>query len=208
MLEVLLRFRNPVGIISKNQLILRDLDILQELAKLNLVSVMISITSLDESLRQKLEPRTATAANRLKVIETLSANGIPAGVMTAPLIPGLNSHEVPAIIQKAADAGALGAGMTILRLNDAVADIFADWLEKNFPDRKEKVLNQVAECHGGKVNDSRFGTRMRGEGKIAEGIVQLFKNSKNRFLAGRKFPEYDFTAFRRPPENGQLAIDF
>ena len=206
MLEVLLKYKNPVGIISKNQLILRDIDLLKQLAELNLVHVMISITSLDESLRLKLEPRTATAKNRLKVVETLNANGIPAGVMVAPIIPGLNSHEIPAIVEAAANAGARGAGMTIVRLNDSVATIFTDWIRKAFPDRAEKVLNAIAACHGGQLNDSRFGKRMKGEGNEAEMINKLFKSSVKRFLDGRVFPEYDLTVFHRPPLGGQMEL--
>ena len=206
LLEVALKFRNPLGIISKNQLILRDLDLLKQMAELNLVHVMISITSLDEELRLKLEPRTATALNRLKVVETLNNNGIPAGVMVAPVIPGLNSHEIPAIIEAAANAGARGVGMTIVRLNDAVATIFTDWIYKAYPDRAEKILNQIKSCHGGQLNDSRFGTRMKGQGKEAEMIHQLFKSSKNRFLSGRSFPELDLTLFCRPSTSGQLEL--
>lgn len=205
MLEVCLKYRNPVGMITKNQLILRDLDLLKEMAAMNLVHVMVSITSLEEELRLKLEPRTATAANRLKVVETLNKNNIPAGVMVAPIIPGLNSHEIPAIIEAAANAGARGAGYTIVRLNDSIAEIFKDWIYKAYPDRAEKVLNQIAACHDGKLNDSRFGVRMKGTGKEAEMIKQLFKNSVKRFLEGRNFPEYDLTKFRRPVE-GQLSM--
>ena len=206
MLEVALEFRNPVGLISKNQLILRDLDILKEMAGLNLVHVMISITSLDESLRLKLEPRTATAKNRLKVVETLSKNNIPAGVMVAPIIPGLNSHEIPAIVEAAADAGALEAGMTIVRLNDAVGEIFTDWIHKAYPDKANKVLNQIRECHGGQLNDSRFGVRMKGEGNVAEMIGKLFKNSVKKFFGDRKFPEYDLSLFKRPAVDGQMEL--
>jgi DNA repair photolyase len=205
-LQVALDFRNPVSMISKNQLILRDLDILKPLAEMNLVHVMISITSLDESVRQKLEPRTATAKNRLKVVETLNKNGIPAGVMVAPIIPGLTSHEVPSIIEAAANAGARGAGMTIVRLNDAVGEIFTDWIHKAYPDKANKVLNQIRQCHGGTLNDSRFGVRMKGEGNVAEMIGKLFKNSVARFLTGRSFPEYDLSLFRRPAEHGQMEL--
>ena len=205
-LEVALKFRNPVGIISKNQLILRDLDLLKKLAELNLVHVMISITSLEESLRLSMEPRTATAKNRLKVVQILNANDIPTGVMVAPIIPGLNSHEIPAIVEAASDAGARGAGMTIVRLNDAVATIFHDWIYKAYPDRAEKVLNQIAACHGGQLNDSRFGARMKGQGNEAEMINKLFKNSVKRFLSGRFFPEYDLTVFHRPATDGQLDL--
>jgi len=206
MLEVALKFGNPVGMITKNQLILRDLDLLKQLAEKNLVHVMVSINSLDESLRQKMEPRTATAMNRMKVIETLNANGIPSGVMVAPIIPGLNSHEIPSVVETAANAGARGAGMTIVRLNGDVASIFSNWIHQVFPDRAEKVLSQIAECHGGQLNDSRFGKRMRGEGNVAEMIHQLFKNSVKKYLSGRSFPEYDLSLFKRPPENGQLEL--
>src|SRR5207244_1306737 len=114
-------------------------------------------------------------ANRFKVVESLNANGVPCGVMTAPIIPGLNSHEIPHLIKKAADCGAVGAGYTIVRLNGAIGQIFTDWINKTFPDKADKVLHQIAEAHGGQLNDSRFGVRMRGEGKIAESIKQLFK---------------------------------
>ncbi|MBI2270747.1 MAG: PA0069 family radical SAM protein [Bacteroidetes bacterium] len=134
MLEVLLEFRHPVGMITKNTLILRDIDLLGELAKLRLVHVMVSITSLNEELRLAMEPRTTTAKQRLKVIEELSKAGIPAGVMTAPIIPGLNSHEMPAIIEAAADHGAVNAGYTMVRLNGSIGTIFKDWIYKSFPD--------------------------------------------------------------------------
>jgi DNA repair photolyase len=206
MLEVLLKFRHPVGMITKNSLILRDIDIFQELAKLNLVHVMVSITSLREELRLKMEPRTATAKNRLKVIEQLSKAGIPVGVMTAPIIPGLNSDEIPQLIEAAANHGAHTAGYTIVRLNGSVKEIFTDWLHKNFPDRAEKVLHQIQEVHGGQVNDSRFGTRMRGEGNISQSINQLFKMAVKKHLSGRDKFEFDLTAFRRPGEVQQLEL--
>jgi DNA repair photolyase len=208
LLEVFLECRHPVGIITKNGLILRDLDILGEMAKMNLVHVMISITTLDESLRLLMEPRTSTAQNRLRVVRALTDAGVPTGVMTAPIIPGLNSDEIPALVEQATAHGALAAGYTILRLNGSVKDIFHDWLYKNFPDAADKVWNQVSECHGGQVNDSRSGTRMRGEGKIAESIRQLFHLSVKKHLAGRKFPDYDYSGFRKPSSNGQLLLDF
>ena len=126
--------------------------------------------------------------------------------MVAPIIPGLNSHEIPDIIKAAADVGARGAGMTIVRLNDAVATIFTDWVNKAYPDRAEKILNQIAAAHGGQLNDSRPGLRMKGQGKEAESIGQLFKNSVKRFLTDRSFPEYDLSLFRRPPADGQLEL--
>lgn len=207
LLEVALKFRNPVGIITKNKLVLRDLDLLKELASLNLVHVYLSITSLDEKIRRVLEPRTVTGRQRLETVRRLSEAGIPAGVMVAPIIPGINAPEIPTIIEAAAAAGALNAGMTIVRLNDAVADVFKSWLHEHFPDRAEKVLNQIAECHGGSLSDSRFGTRMSGEGNIAESIKQLFRQSVRRHLAGRSVPAYDLSAFRIPEERMQLRLD-
>jgi DNA repair photolyase len=205
MLQVLLKYKNPVGIITKNSLILRDIDLLQELAASDLVHVNVSITSLDESLRLKLEPRTASLNNRLKVVENLSSRGIPVNVMVAPVIPALNSHEIPDIIKAAANAGAVSAAYTIVRLNGAIKDIFTDWVEKTFPERAKKILHQIADCHGGKLNDSRFGKRMRGEGNIAEVIKDLFISSRNKYMAGREMKEYNLSAFSRP-ESGQLKL--
>jgi DNA repair photolyase len=205
MLKVFLKYKHPVGIITKNSLILRDIDLLQELAASDLVHVNVSITSLDESLRQKLEPRTASLNNRLKVVENLSARGIPVNIMVAPVIPALNSHEIPDIIKAAANCGALSAGYTIVRLNGAIKDIFTDWVEKAFPERAKKILHQIADCHGGKLNDSRFGKRMRGEGNIAEVIKDLFISSRNKYMAGREMKEYNLSAFCRPG-NGQLKL--
>ncbi len=206
LLEVLLKFRHPAGMITKNSLILRDTDILQEMAKLKLVHVMVSITSLREELRLKMEPRTATAKNRLKVIEQLNKAGISTGVMTAPIIPGLNSSEIPELIKAAADHGADSAGFTLVRLNGALGSIFTDWIHKNFPDAADKVLNHIKSVHGGQLNDSRYGTRMSGEGKIAASISQLFKMAVKKYLQGRDKFEFDLTAFRRPGEVQQLEL--
>jgi len=195
LLQIFLRYKNPVSIITKNNVILRDLDILSELGKMNLVHVNVSITSLNEQLRQKLEPRTVTASGRLGVIQKLTEKGIPVRVMAAPIIPGLNSSEVPAIIKAAADRGALSAGFTIVRLNGSIAEIFSDWIHKAFPDRAEKVLNMIKACHDGKLNDSDFGRRMSGDGSIAESIHQMFRMAMNRFMAGREMPEFDYTLF-------------
>jgi DNA repair photolyase len=206
LLEVMLEYKNPVGIITKNSLILRDLDLLTELAKHGLVHVMVSITSLREELRLLMEPRTATAKKRLLVIETLSKSGIPAGVMTAPIIPGLNSDEIPAIIKEVADRGGVTAGYTIVRLNGEIKNIFHDWLYKNMPDAADKVWNQIKACHGGQVNDSRWGKRMSGDGKVAESIKQLFTMAKKKYMQGRSMPEYNFDAFKRPPLRGQMEL--
>lgn len=195
LLEIFLKYRNPVSIITKNNVILRDLDILTEMATMGLVHVNLSITSLDEQLRQKLEPRTVTATGRLAVIQKLTENGIPVRVMAAPIIPGLNSNEVPAIIKAAAGRGALSAGFTIVRLNGSIAEIFTDWIYKSFPDRAEKVLNMIKECHDGKLNDSDFGRRMSGEGNVAQSIHQLFKMACNRFLTDKEMPPLNYDLF-------------
>ena len=208
LLKVFLDFQHPVGIITKNSLILRDLDILSELAKNNLAHVMVSITSMREDLRLAMEPRTATTKNRLNVIRHLTENGIPSGVMTAPIIPGLNSDEIPDLIKAAADAGAVAAGFTMVRLNGSVKAIFHDWLYKNFPDAADKIWNQIKESHGGQVNDNRFGARMRGEGQLAESIRQLFKLSVKKNMEGRSFPEYDFSLFRIPGSSTQLELNW
>ena len=163
MLEILWRYRHPVGLITKNALINRDIDILTDLAKESLVHVAISITSFDEEVRRRLEPRTSSGAKRIQVVEKLSNAGIPVTVMFAPIIPSINDREVFDIAKASADAGAVRMHHTIVRLNGAVAEIFQDWLRKNYPDRYDRVIHQIESCHGGKLNDSRFGTRMRGK---------------------------------------------
>jgi DNA repair photolyase len=202
-LKVFAQYRHPLGMITKNSLILRDVDILSDLAKDNLVHVFISITSLNEDLRRVMEPRTASAMKRLKTVEGLSKAGVPVGIMTAPIIPGLNHHEIPEIIKAAADHGALTAGMTIVRLNGSIGKIFEDWLRKNFPDRFDKVWNQICDMHGGSVNDSQFGRRMSGEGNFADVIHQLFDVSKKKYFAGRTMPAIDLTKFRK---GGTLSL--
>jgi DNA repair photolyase len=206
MLQLFLQYRNPVSIITKNNVILRDLDILSELGKMNLVHVNVSLNSLNEKLRQKLEPRTVTATGRLGVIQKLSENGVPVRLMAAPIIPGLNSDEIPDVVKAAADRGALGAGFTIVRLNGSIAEIFTDWIHKAFPDRAEKVLNMIKACHDGKLNDSEFGRRMGGDGKIAESIHQLFRMAVNRFMAGRQMPDFDYSLF--VPKGGRQTSLF
>ncbi|MCA4898940.1 MAG: PA0069 family radical SAM protein [Bacteroidota bacterium] len=203
MLKVLANYRHPVSIISKNSLVLRDLDLLQDLAADNLVHVYISITTLDEELRRAMEPRTASSIKRLKTVEALAKANVPVGIMNAPIIPGLNHHEIPEVLKAAADHGALNAGMTVVRLNGSIGKIFEDWLRKNFPDRFEKVWNQICSMHGGNVNDSNFGRRMSGEGNVADAIHQLFKASKKKYFAGKTMPVYDLTKFRK---GGSLSL--
>ncbi|MFA6152861.1 MAG: PA0069 family radical SAM protein [Chitinophagaceae bacterium] len=197
MLEICLQYRNPVGILSKNALILRDMDIIQELAKLNLVRVFSSITSLDEKLRLKLEPRTATYKSRLKVVEMMAKNGVPTGIMNAPIIPGLNDDHMHDVLKAASEAGAQWAGYTVVRLNGAIGPIFEDWLRKAFPERAEKVWNLISSCHQGKVNDSRTGTRMAGDGRIAELIRTQFMLYCRKFGLNEKKHEWNLSSFRR-----------
>ncbi len=197
MLLVLLKYKHPVGIITKNGLIQRDIDILKDLARDRLVHVMISITTLNESLRRQMEPRTASAIKRLQTIEALTKEGIPVGIMNSPIIPGLNHHEIPDILKAAADHGALTCGMTVVRLNGSVSKVFKDWLRKNFPDRFEKVWNQISDLHGGNVNDSIFGRRMSGEGNIAIAIQQLYRVAQKKYFVGKSMPPMDLTKFRK-----------
>lgn len=205
-LEVCLKFKHPVGIITKNALVLRDLDLLTEMAKNNLVHVMVSITGTDENIRMKLEPRTATYKNRFKVLEVLSQNKIPSGIMIAPIIPGINNHEIPNVMELASNAGASSAGFTMVRLNGAVGPIFKDWLVKNFPDRADKVWHQICDAHGGDVNDSRFGVRMRGEGHMAQSIKQLFNLSRLRFMGNKNDFEFNVNDFNYRAGDSQLSL--
>jgi DNA repair photolyase len=198
LLQIALDYRQPIGMITKNALVLRDLDILQEMARLKLCMVYVSINSLNEDLRLKMEPRTATAKQRLKVVEELSKAGIPVGVMVAPLIPGLSDHEVPKILKAVADSGAQRVGYTVVRLNGAIGGIFKDWLQKNYPDRFEKVWHMIQSCHGGLVNDSRFGNRMRGDGNIAQLINDSFKLHCRINKLNTVRPELDSSQFRIP----------
>ncbi len=203
-LEVLARFRNPVAIITKNQLVTRDLDLLGELAEHQAAAVNISVTSLDPKLQRVLEPRTSTPRARLEAIAQLRKAGVPVGVMVAPIIPGLTDHEAPAILQACAEAGAQFAGYIVVRLPYAVAPLFERWLEEHFPDRKEKVLGRIRHLRGGeRLNDPRFKSRMRGEGIFAEQIRALFEAGCKRAGIGAR-PSLSTAAFRRP--NEQLSL--
>jgi DNA repair photolyase len=205
LLEVCLEYRNPVGILTKNALVLRDIDLLKELASMDLVRVFTSITSLDEDLRQKMEPRTASYRNRLKVVETMAKEGIPVGIMNAPIIPGLTDHQMPEVLKASADAGAKWAGYTIVRLNGALGPLFRDWLYKAYPDRADKVWEAICECHGGTVNDNRWGNRMVGEGKFAEMIKQQFKIFCKKYGLNQDELQFNTSLFRRV-KNGQLPL--
>ena len=204
LLEVCNEFNQPVGILTKNSWIIKDKDILQEMAKKNLVSAMVSITTFNEELRRVMEPRTATAKQRLKVIEELSNEGIRTGVMLGPMIPGLNDHEMQRIMKEASEAGARSAAYTFVRLNGAVKFLFHDWLYKNFPDRADKVWHLIEASHNGKVNDSRWGVRMRGEGNIADLINQQYKKYGKMYHLNEDRWKLNTTDFRRPGEQGKL----
>ena len=180
-LEVCLKYRNPVSVITKNALILRDLDILKKLAEINLTSVTISITSLNRELTGILEPRTSRPELRLKTIEELSKNNIPVSVNLAPVIPGLNDEEIPAILKKAAEKGASGAGHIMLRLPYANKDLFIDWLNKYYPARADKILGRIKSVRKGKLNSTEWGKRFTGEGEIADAINRLFYLSRDKY---------------------------
>lgn len=204
MLEVCNEFNQPVGILTKNSWIIRDKDILQELAKKRLVSAMVSVTSFNEDLRRVMEPRTTTAKQRLKVIEELSNAGIHMGIMMGPMIPGLNEHEMQRIMKAGKDHGAKFTAYTFIRLNGAIKFLFHDWLYKNFPDRADKVWHLIENSHDGKVNDTRWGVRMRGEGSIAEMVAQQYKKYGKLYGMNEERWELDTTRFVRPGQQGSL----
>lgn len=195
LLQVCLDYRHPVNILTKNALVLRDFDILVPMAEQNLVSVSLSIPTINEELRRKMEPRTSSAMNKLKAIEVLSENKIPVHVMVAPIIPGLNSDEPLNILKSISDAGALGFGYTLVRLNDTVEPVFVNWIETHFPDRAQKVLNLIRSMRGGKLGDKRYFERQRGEGNIAEMIHTTFKIGRKKFFDGKEFPKLSTTGF-------------
>ncbi len=206
-LEVALEARQPIGIVTKNALVLRDLDLLREMARLNFVHVHLSVTSLDEELARAMEPRTSRPAARLRAIATLTAAGVPASAMIAPIIPGLNDSEIPALLAAAADAGAIKAGYILVRLPLAVSPIFTDWLARTQPTRAARVESLIRATRGGKLNSSQFGERMRGSGLIAEQIEQTFRLFARKHDLDRAMPELDYTQFRPPvTKSGQLRL--
>ena len=196
-LEVMAEFRNPVAIITKSHTVTRDIDLIGELASHGAALVMLSITTLDDDLAGVMEPRASRPQRRLDAVRALTDAGIPVGVMVAPIIPGLTDHEVPAILKAAAEAGAVTAGRTVVRLPYGVKDLFTDWLTAHFPDRKDKVLNRVRAMRDGKLNDPNFGSRMSGEGPFAESIHQMFELHRRK-LGLTKEVELSTEAFRRP----------
>jgi DNA repair photolyase len=198
-LEVLAKFRNPVGILTKNRLVTRDIDILAELARDHCAVVNLSVTSLDPKLQRIMEPRTSTPAARLDAVAQLRAAGIPVGVMVAPVIPGINDYEIPAIVAACAKAGAQFAGHVLLRLPWAIRPLFEHWLDEHFSERKAKVLDRLRASRGGKLYDSRWRKRQTGEGIFAEQISNMFEVACRRAGFGER-PKLSIAAFRRPNE--------
>jgi DNA repair photolyase len=198
LLEVFLRYQHPVGIITKNSLVLRDLDLLEALAEQGLVRVLVSLTSLREGLRRRLEPRTASGKRRLQVMSALKEAGVPVQAMLAPIIPALNDVELADLVEHAAAAGAENVHMQVLRLNGPVEEVFSEWLEAHYPKRKQAVLRGVRALHGGKLGNSRFGERMRGKGPEAEALRQWFRILKRKHFGDPDPDPLRCDAFRRP----------
>lgn len=199
-LEVLVRFRNPVVIITKNYMVTRDIAILKELAEYEAIHVTLSVTTLDAELSRTMEPRASQPRLRLKAIEELASAGIPVSVNVAPVIPGLTDHEIPAILKSAAEAGARSAHYVMLRLPHSVKDLFAQWLTEHYPMRKTKVLNRIKEVRGGKLYESQFGARMSGEGVYAQHIEQIFVRTQKAYNLNTRSWRLSAKHFRREPD--------
>lgn len=204
-LHVFHEFRNPVGIVTKSALVARDRDLLGELARFHAAAVYVSVTTLDAELARKMEPRAATPAARLRAVRELTDAGVPVGVLVAPVIPGLTDHEAPAILEASAAAGALSAGYVLLRLPFAVKDLFVSWLEQHYPRRKERVLSRLRDLRGGKLYDSQWGVRMRGEGEWAEVFGAMFELHRRRVGLADEGPELSAAHFANGrPRQGEL----
>ena len=194
-LEVCLAYRHPVSILSKNALVLRDLDLFIKMNELNLISVALSIPTMNEDLRRKMEPRTSSAIKKLEALKILKENNIPTGAMIAPIIPGLNSDETLKIIKKISETGADWFGYTLIRLNDTVEPVFVKWLETSFPDRKDKVISLIKQMRGGKLGEKRYFERYKGEGSIAEMIHKTIEIGRNKYFRDRKMVELSAAHF-------------
>lgn len=205
LLEVFWEFRHPVGVITKNSLIERDVDILQKLASENLVRVTLSLTTLDEDVKRILEPRTSSVRHVLRTIKELSNAGIGVNVNMAPIIPAINDHEIFELVRTVSEAGASSVNYTIVRLNGQLAPIFEDWIMKNMPDRANKVLNRIRAMHGGKLNDSQYGRRMGGEGEWAELIKRQFAMARLKFLQGKSLPKLNYDLYEQY-RGGQMKL--
>ena len=205
LLHIFLKYKYPVGIITKNTMVLRDLDILSQLSELNLVHIYLSINTLDEDLRRKMEPRTSSVKKRLYTLKTLTEHNIPTSVMMAPLIPGLNSHEIISLCKEVSEQGARYVSYTLVRLNGKTEIVFRDWLKDAYPDRASRVWKQIEAAHGGRVGDSRFGTRMKGEGTFATAIAQQFTVARNRFFPNYEPFQFNTQLFRNQQTN-QISL--
>lgn len=206
-LEVLHEFKNPVFIITKNFLVTRDVDILSQMAAEGLAGVCVSVTTLDEKLARVMEPRTSPPQQRLKAIKILSEAGVPVTVNVAPVVPGLTDHEMPRILEAAAEAGAVSAGYVMLRLPHSVKDLFSEWLETHRPERKEKVLNAIRDVREGKLYNADFETRMRGTGPRADYIEEMFRMFKQKYFSDRKYSSLRKDLFTRPaPVKDQFSF--
>jgi DNA repair photolyase len=204
LLKVCLKYRNAVTIVTKNELVLRDIDILQDMTKLNLISVCFSIITLNRALARKMEPRTSSPERRLETIEKLTEKKIPAGVNIAPVIPGLTDQEIPTILKKASSYGAVFAGHSMLRLPYAVKDLFLEWLKKELPGKESKIVNKIREMRDGKLNESEFGVRFSGKGELAETIHSLFEISCRKYGLNQESVKLRADLFRIP--SNQLEI--
>jgi len=202
-LEVALEARQPVGIITKNALVVRDIDLLREMAQLRIVSVSLSITTLDEELARRMEPRTSSPSARLRTISELAAAGVPTRVMTAPIIPGLNDSEIPQLLKAASEAGAEAAGFVLLRLSGSVRPVFLEWLSQSEPTRAARVESHIRQTRGGKLNDTQFGSRTRGSGVLAEQIAQTFRTFARRYGLDGPLAPFDTSQFRPPRMAGE-----
>lgn len=200
---VLARFQHPFSIITKSALIARDIDLMAPMAKLNLVRAAVSITTLDRRLARSMEPRAATPERRLWAVRQLTQAGIPVSVLFAPVIPGLNDHEMEAVLERAAQAGATGAGYVALRLPLEIKDLFREWLASDHPDRAKKVMSLVRQMRGGQDYDARWRTRMKGEGPLAELMAVRFEAARRRYGLAERWPPLDLAPFRRPGEGAQ-----
>ena len=206
-LEVMNRFNQPTGIVTKNALVARDIDILGPMAERQLATVHLSVTSLDPQLARNMEPRASAPHRRLAAIKALSSAGIPTGVMTAPLIPGLNDSELEDLLAAAWDAGARRAGYTLLRMPYEIKDLFAEWIQAYYPMKAKHVLNLIKETHGGRLNDPRWGSRMRGEGPYAELVRSRFELACRKIGFNKTRYHLDTTKFAPPPKEGdQLRL--
>lgn len=207
LLEVLLEYRHPVSLLTKSDAILRDVDLLAELARHQLVQVRVSLTTLDDELKRRLEPRTASGRGRLRTLRTLAEAGVPVGVMTAPMIPALNDAELETLLAAAAENGARWAGYVLLRLPHEVAPLFENWLREHYPLRADHVLSLVRQSRGGQLYDARFGSRMRGQGVFADLLRARFRRACRRLGLNATEAALDCSRFRPPSASGQFAFD-